>query len=119
MKTPRDPRIFILMITLLSLLFVAASIIPIILPSLFAYAYGFNSPRDKQRYGITKYHVLGAAFIGELFFAVFIAFALNSSMKLFSHPKMFGLLIIVFILNYLCSVIFYWRGTKQRLVNFN
>jgi high-affinity nickel permease len=119
MEPQRDKKIFILMIILLSFLFAAASVIPIILPSLFAYVYGFNSPRDKNRYGITRFQVLLAAFIGELIFAIISAPVLKATGAFSDQPRIFWYVMIsLFVLNYLCSVIFYFRGTKQKIVSF-
>lgn len=105
-------------ITFLSFLFVVASVIPIFVPSTLAYIYGFNSPRDKERYGITRFHVLASAFIGELIFAIASAPIINAVGTFSGQPKFWYIVIFVFVLNYLCSVIFYFRGTKQKIVSF-
>ncbi|MFA6417474.1 MAG: hypothetical protein WCW61_04830 [Patescibacteria group bacterium] len=119
MERPFDQGIIRLLVIGLSVLFIAASIIPIFLPSLFAYVWGFNSPRDKKRYGITRFHVLMSAFIGELIFAIISVSILKATGAFSDQPRIFWYVMIsLFVLNYLCSVIFYFRGTKQKIVTF-
>ncbi len=119
METHRDKKVIILITVMLSFLFTAASIVPIFLPSFLAYVYGFNSSRDKKRYGISMVHVLVAAIIGGLIFLVISIFMLNAIMDLRSHPGILLSLAIAFVLNYVCCAIFYFLGTKQKLVTFN
>ena len=108
-----------LKIMFLSFLFTVANVIPIFIPSTLAYIYGFNSPRDKERYGITRFHVLTAAFIGELIFSIISAPIFKFTGAFSDQPKIFWYIVIsVFVLNYLCSVIFYFRRTKQKIVTF-
>jgi dihydroorotate dehydrogenase (NAD+) catalytic subunit len=118
MAKPFDRGVITLMMTLLSFLFAVASVIPIFLPSLLAYVYGFNSRRDKARYGISIVHVLISAMIGGLVFLVISVFMLNAIMNLRSHPGILLFLAIAFVLNYVCCAIFYFLGTKQKLVTF-
>src|SRR5680860_19104 len=112
----RPSKIFVTMtMTLLSFLSAVACIIPIILPSFFAYVFGFNSYRDKIKHGITIVHVFVSIIIGELIFSAFIALFLNALIGLHNHPGAFWSIVIVFALNYLCSAIFYFIGTRQAM----
>lgn len=120
MEAHRDNKMIVSIITFLSFMFMVASIVPVFLPSLVAYVYGFNSPRDKKRYGITRSHVLTAAFIGELIFAIISTPILKATGAFADQPNLFWYVMVsVFVLNYLCSVICYFWGTKQQLVDFS
>jgi high-affinity nickel permease len=120
MEPHLEKRAIALIITFLSFLFAVASIIPIFIPSILAYTYGFGSPRNKKLYGITRTHVLISAFIGELIFAIISSLPLKVIMEIhnYSSKTFWYMVVSVFVLNYLCSVIFYFRGTKQKIVTF-
>ncbi len=115
METQPSKVFIVPLMAALSFLFAVSCIIPVILPSILAYVFGCNSQRDKRRYGISLLHILIPAMIGELVFSALVGLLLNYSIGLQSHLEVFWYLIIIFSLNYLCSAIFYFLGTRQKI----
>lgn len=99
-------------ITVLSMVFAIASVIPIIGPSFGAYALGKNKDRYK-RYGFSKLQAIASMAIGELIFFIIGSLIIRAFIEFYKPGVFWYLIVISFILNYSFSLFFYFWGNYK------
>lgn len=106
-------NIFVTMtVTVLSLMFIVLSIIPIIGPGIGAYALGTTIHRHKNK-DLSNVHIIIAITIGELIYCLISSLLLAAILKFYESGIFWYFIIISFIINYISSIILYFWGNYK------